>query len=495
MPSWKTFFCESKHLNLILFESNSLIHFVKFLIDEKSDISILNNEGSSPMHLCIERGHKEIINYILNIKDVQTKFNLNVRDKYGRTILHLSAIKGYNSIVEKLIHLGVSVHELDNRQWTPLHYASLYSREDIVRTLLAKGADVNAQNNDGWTCTHSCSLQGHQNILKILLEEYGAKLNSRTYNGYTPLHFAVINEHEECIKLLLDNDADTHATDYKRATPFEYALSKNISSLLSSRKSRSLTDPKNCKLTMRNNSSLYVDDEIKFTIQTYDKWNRERYNGKDEVVVIVKNDNQSLQIPIKDKSGKGLYFFSYKAIDIGTYYFDVRINNKSLEDMPIKILVNERPDTVNKDELKFNVSTPLIDLNKKRSITVKNKPLSYSSRSINIKVNENSQVDKLDSVSKNEEDTQLSQISEADEEESIDSLKKQIQSYKHQISILKDELEREKERNSCKSCNQSKECIIVPCYHVLYCRECVKKYSTCPSCEERIVEVINIKFD
>lgn len=443
------------------------------------------------MHICIERGHKEIISYILNIEDIQNQCNLNVRDKNGRTILHLSVIKGYSSIVEKLISLGVSVHELDNFQWTPLHYASLYSRDDIVKMLLNKGANVNAQNKDGWTCTHSCSLQGHYNTLKILLEDYGAHMNLKTYNGYTPLHFAVINEHEECIKLLLENDADTQAIDFKKATPFEYAMSKNISSLLNRKNSKILTDPKKCRLINYNNNNIYVGDDIKFTIQAYDQWNRKRSRGGDNLLVVVRKENQELQIPGHD-NGKGLYFFNYKATDIGIYHFDFLMNNESIKNKSIKVIVRGHEDDLSKQELKY-LSTPLLELNRKK-IHDNN----LSSLSSHIISSENTKF--LDSM---DDDNSLNsmptnnideQSTTPEYDDTVDSLKRQIHSYEHQISLLKDELMKEKERNSCKNCGLPKDCIIVPCYHFIYCKECIESNSSCLSCGERIVEVLNIKI-
>ena len=71
--------------------------------------------------------------------------DVDAKDKYGRTPLHLAPGSGHKEIAELLIAKGADVNAKNKYGVTPLHFAAGYGRKEIVELLIAKGADVNAK--------------------------------------------------------------------------------------------------------------------------------------------------------------------------------------------------------------------------------------------------------------------------------------------------------------------------------------------------------------
>jgi len=64
---------------------------------------------------------------------------------FGRTTLHLAAMKGYLPIVQMLLEKGMDINARDNYGWTPLHLAAERGQQAVVKALLERGADVYAR--------------------------------------------------------------------------------------------------------------------------------------------------------------------------------------------------------------------------------------------------------------------------------------------------------------------------------------------------------------
>ena len=68
----------------------------------------------------------------------------------GRTLLHNAvSSRGRKEIVELLINKGANVNSKDVFGVTPLHLAALGGKTEIAKILIEKGANINARNRDG----------------------------------------------------------------------------------------------------------------------------------------------------------------------------------------------------------------------------------------------------------------------------------------------------------------------------------------------------------
>jgi ankyrin repeat protein len=143
--------------------------------------------------------------------------DINETDRYGRTQLHISAEKGSQAQVLRLLENGAELDMGDDTEKTALHYAVLNGHTNIVKILLEEGADSNLQDENG--C--SCLLLLRRNIEQILplLLEFGANLEIADYEGRTLLNLAAQTKDKNFIKFLLDAGADVNCQDAKGMTP------------------------------------------------------------------------------------------------------------------------------------------------------------------------------------------------------------------------------------------------------------------------------------
>ena len=97
------------------------------------------------------------------------KWNANVKDFMGRTLLQEHAIEGNAQVVKYLLSLAyVRVSDADNRGDTALHLAVWKGHLDIVSALLLAGANPLQQNNLGQTSLHVALLSCQDTIVDAL---------------------------------------------------------------------------------------------------------------------------------------------------------------------------------------------------------------------------------------------------------------------------------------------------------------------------------------
>jgi len=132
--------------------------------------------------------------------------DINAKNVYGRTALHIASYHDRKDIAELLIKYGADVNAKDNDGWTALIYASIYNSKDITKLLIKYGADLNAKDNKGETALMKASSmwtsnKGHKEIAELLINA-GADINTKDNYGRTALMFALMHYHKD-IEVLL----------------------------------------------------------------------------------------------------------------------------------------------------------------------------------------------------------------------------------------------------------------------------------------------------
>jgi len=182
--------------------------------------------------------------------------NVDEKDGYGRTPLHVAAKMGQARAVTLLITYGAGIDANDGHFGTPLHYAAWEGHAAVVRKLVAAGADVNLRSfqfnstplqlalsryhidvtefllagganpntRDEWdrTVLHDAAFKGLVNFAELLLA-HGAQVNAKDTEGLTPLHEAACGGNLEMAQVLLTHGADANATDIDGQTPLHVA--------------------------------------------------------------------------------------------------------------------------------------------------------------------------------------------------------------------------------------------------------------------------------
>lgn len=162
-------------------------------------------------------------NHIITVKTLLAAGDeVNTRDKFGETLLHLAAVRGYKEISSMLIAEGVDVNARDKRGVTPLHAAAWGGHTDILVLLINEGSDIKVRSADGMTPLHMAALSGHKETIEQLVLR-GAEIDARNTDGMTPLHAAAFNGNKEAVKLLIASGADVNAENKDGLTPLMMA--------------------------------------------------------------------------------------------------------------------------------------------------------------------------------------------------------------------------------------------------------------------------------
>jgi len=199
------------------------------------------SDPSSSLRRAASRGDKSKVQEL-----IASGVDLEGRDEYGNTALHLAVLGNHVNVVKVLLAAAVDVGSKDKNGWTPLHRARTAT---VARLLLKAGADPNARDsvygstplarlvstNDGRlvlkeplsridAALRRMEIARCRELARTLLRG-GADVNSRSDDGWTPLHGAVAAGHIDDVRFLLENGADPLAKTKVNTTPLQLAVS------------------------------------------------------------------------------------------------------------------------------------------------------------------------------------------------------------------------------------------------------------------------------
>lgn len=170
---------------------------VKKIIESGGDASITDSNGATARDYAAAEEEYTVLNYLKNDKTlkqnkipkihqatqdgliekvrrmVEQGTDVNTRDDYGRTPLHIASAKNYNLDMQELFALGADINAQDNQGRTPLMYAAADGKKDAAILLVSRRADVNIQDVDGmraldWTSKGGKS--GLRDFLSLITE-------------------------------------------------------------------------------------------------------------------------------------------------------------------------------------------------------------------------------------------------------------------------------------------------------------------------------------
>ena len=194
------------------------------------NLNCRNIYGATFLHVACHEGHLHVIERLLkakadsNVHDilgltpllqasasghfqmVKLFLNIAVRDKKSEAQALLAACRhGHVRVVKQLLEAQIDPNIQDSKGTTPLMIASTNGHLDVVEQLLDAQADPSIQTHMGETALANASFCGHFHVVKKLLETCA---DQSTKALVLPLFVACIKGHVEVVRLLLEAHAD-----------------------------------------------------------------------------------------------------------------------------------------------------------------------------------------------------------------------------------------------------------------------------------------------
>ena len=157
-----------------------------------------NEDEKTPFHMAAERGHVEVVEFILN-NDKNAK---NDCDEDDNTALHLAASNKMTRTVETLLEYGSDVRKRNNKDWTPLDCAAAAGSYKCVLKILEAGSDLDPMDKKQTTPLHLTAIHGHATVTRLLMD-WGAKIEIENTDGKNALELAIEHGHKAVAEVIL----------------------------------------------------------------------------------------------------------------------------------------------------------------------------------------------------------------------------------------------------------------------------------------------------
>jgi ankyrin repeat protein len=94
--------------------------------------------------------------------------DINIQNKYGWTLLHITIRRNRTKMVEFLLEKGADIDKKDGVGWTPLMEAIMDDMPELCKFLVDKGADLTLANDRGATAPMLAQKFGRSSMYSFL---------------------------------------------------------------------------------------------------------------------------------------------------------------------------------------------------------------------------------------------------------------------------------------------------------------------------------------
>ncbi|PIQ12043.1 hypothetical protein COW06_00335 [Candidatus Gracilibacteria bacterium CG12_big_fil_rev_8_21_14_0_65_38_15] len=180
---------------------------------------------------CRKSGNPNIIGFGGDIEESQ---DINMKNKYGQTLLILAVWNNNIEIVQLLLsHPEILVNEKDKHGQTALMWAAKYENTSIMKLLLAhNNILVNEKDKYGQTALILAAGHNHTEITQILLNRPEILVNETDNKNNTALIWATSKNNFQLVQLLLNRpEILVNETDRNGFTALIWASEKGYSEI------------------------------------------------------------------------------------------------------------------------------------------------------------------------------------------------------------------------------------------------------------------------
>jgi ankyrin repeat protein len=198
---------------------------VRLIARGLADLSVMNPESQSPLHVSALIGNAEAVDLILEKAGGEAQTLCAARDKHQMTPLLCSGLGGNVQVLLKLLPLS-DVNAQDSQQRTALLTAATSGSTECVKAVLDSGANASAVDASGRTALHLACRAGATELVQLLLGR-GLSLTLADATGMTCLMAAAQGQSVGCCKLLLNEKGGAELvkmTDKNKHDALHYAM-------------------------------------------------------------------------------------------------------------------------------------------------------------------------------------------------------------------------------------------------------------------------------
>ncbi|XP_048250934.1 ankyrin-3-like [Haliotis rufescens] len=169
------------------------------LVREGADLSLLDKDRRTILHIACEGGNIGIVNYILT-KDI---VDIDSRDKLLQSTAMKAALTGNKDVFELLVRKRTDLSFVDSELNTILHLACSGGSIEIVNHVFTeKHVDVNSRNVDDCTPILNAATKGHKDVFDLLVNK-GANMALLDVADRNVLHAACEGGNVEIVQYIL----------------------------------------------------------------------------------------------------------------------------------------------------------------------------------------------------------------------------------------------------------------------------------------------------
>ncbi len=180
----------------------------------------------SGLGAAVQRGDTAVIERL-----IANKADVNARDGFGRTPLHIATFAKQRDAVRALIKAGANPGLLENDRYDAVTIASVADDEETLRVLLSLGASAKliTSRYDGTALIAAAHL-GHDGVVRQLIAA-GAPLDHVNNLHWTATIESIVlgdggKRHQATLRALIDAKANLQLADRQGNTPLVLAKSR-----------------------------------------------------------------------------------------------------------------------------------------------------------------------------------------------------------------------------------------------------------------------------
>jgi uncharacterized protein len=207
---------------------------VAFSVPASAQIAPSPAEAASytGLHAAAWRGDVAMIDQL-----IAAKTDLNARDGYGRTPLHVATFAGRRDAIKALAKAGANLDLLEQDRYDAVTIASVAGDEETLRVLLGLGASARQVTSryDGTALIAAAHL-GHAGVVRQLIAA-GAPLDHANNLHWTAVIESIVlgdggPRHTATLRALIDAGASLKLADRQGKTPLELAREKGYGAMV-----------------------------------------------------------------------------------------------------------------------------------------------------------------------------------------------------------------------------------------------------------------------